>query len=39
LKKIEDKSIEKRKLEKKFNQIAAMDNRSLNLALNPWDAR
>ena len=39
LKKIEYKSIEKRKLEKKFNQIAAMDNRDLNLALNPWDAR
>lgn len=39
LKKIESKSLEKRKLEKQFNEIAAGNVRDLNLALNPWDAR
>lgn len=39
LKKIEYKAIEKRKLEKKFNEIAANGVRDLNLSLNPWSAR
>ena len=39
LKKIEYKAIEKRELEKKFNDIAANGIRDLNLSLNPWSAR